>query len=139
MVFSFLFYHSMTTLSCYIDTIPIFICAHAIQGQDFPTILQESRRSTGNAVGTGGGAFDRVLCDAPCSGDGTLRKTPNIWGKWSTSSAYSLYPLQLMIAQRGLKLLKEGGIMVYSTCSMSPYGEWLMCRCFDVYIVLNSL
>ena len=88
------------------------------KGQDFPTILPESRKGGDD----GGGAFDRVLCDAPCSGDGTLRKTPNIWAKWSTSSAYSLYPLQLMIAQRGLKLVKEGGILVYSTCSMSPYG-----------------
>lgn len=67
--------------------------------------------------------FDRVLCDVPCSGDGTLRKTPNIWAKWGISSAASLYPLQLQIAERGLRLVKYGGILVYSTCSLSPYGE----------------
>ena len=69
------------------------------------------------------GFFDRVLCDVPCSGDGTLRKNPAIWQKWSTSSALSLHPLQLIIAQRGVQLLKAGGLMVYSTCSMSPYED----------------
>lgn len=67
--------------------------------------------------------FDRVLCDVPCSGDGTLRKNPMIWQKWSTSSAYVLHPLQLQIARRGLQVLKPGGLMVYSTCSMSPYED----------------
>lgn len=67
--------------------------------------------------------FDRVLCDVPCSGDGTLRKNPAIWSRWSTSGGMTLHPLQLMIAQRGLQLLKEEGLMVYSTCSMSPFGK----------------
>ena len=67
------------------------------------------------------GYFDRVLCDVPCSGDGTLRKNPAIWSKWSTSSGFVLHPLQLIIACRGLQLLRAGGLMVYSTCSLSPY------------------
>lgn len=67
------------------------------------------------------GFFDRVLCDVPCSGDGTIRKNPQIWAKWSTSSSIVLHPLQLVIAKRGVQLLKTGGLMVYSTCSMSPY------------------
>ena len=83
-------------------------------GQVFPTIRHSN-------VGKKG-YFDRVLCDAPCSGDGTLRKSPNIWSKWSTSSGFTLHPLQLSIAKRGLELLREGGLMVYSTCSLSPYG-----------------
>lgn len=67
--------------------------------------------------------FDRVLCDVPCSGDGTLRKNPMIWGKWCTQMATSLHTLQLTIARRGLQLLKSDGLMVYSTCSMSPYED----------------
>ncbi|OIT32694.1 PREDICTED: tRNA (cytosine(34)-C(5))-methyltransferase-like isoform X1 [Nicotiana attenuata] len=64
--------------------------------------------------------FDRVLCDVPCSGDGTLRKAPDIWRKWNTGNGNGLHGLQIQIAMRGLSLLKVGGRMVYSTCSMNP-------------------
>ena len=69
------------------------------------------------------GYFDRVLADVPCSGDGTMRKNPMIWDKWSTSSGLALHPLQLTIARRGYQVLKPGGLLVYSTCSMSPYED----------------
>jgi hypothetical protein len=40
--------------------------------------------------------FDRILCDVPCSGDGTLRKLPSkAWAGWSTNSAFSLHALQV--------------------------------------------
>ncbi|RZB96737.1 tRNA (cytosine(34)-C(5))-methyltransferase isoform B [Glycine soja] len=64
--------------------------------------------------------FDRVLCDVPCSGDGTLRKAPDLWRKWNTGMGHGLHSLQVLIAMRGLSLLKIGGRMVYSTCSMNP-------------------
>ncbi|KAL0285228.1 UNVERIFIED_CONTAM: RNA cytosine-C(5)-methyltransferase NSUN2 [Sesamum angustifolium] len=64
--------------------------------------------------------FDRVLCDVPCSGDGTLRKAPDIWRKWNSGMGNGLHGLQVQIAMRGLALLKVGGRMVYSTCSMNP-------------------
>ncbi|XP_062099920.1 uncharacterized protein LOC133805778 [Humulus lupulus] len=64
--------------------------------------------------------FDRVLCDVPCSGDGTLRKAPDMWRKWHTGLGNGLHSLQIQIAMRGLTLLKVGGRMVYSTCSMNP-------------------
>ena len=74
-----------------------------------------------NAFDEPGGYFDRVLADVPCSGDGTMRKNPQIWLKWDTSSAISLHPLQLSIAQKGLRLLKDQSLIVYSTCSFCPY------------------
>lgn len=101
------------------------------QGQFFPRILapESSSSKSSNIMASDAddfskksGFFDRVLCDVPCSGDGTLRKNPAIWGKWRISSAVSLHPLQFSIAQRGMQLLKAGGLMVYSTCSISPYG-----------------
>ncbi|CAI5745058.1 unnamed protein product [Peronospora destructor] len=66
------------------------------------------------------GVFDRILCDAPCSGDGTLRKNPLIWKSWSAKNGIALHPLQLQIAKRGALLLKVGGNMCYSTCTFNP-------------------
>ncbi|GMF24597.1 unnamed protein product [Phytophthora fragariaefolia] len=64
--------------------------------------------------------FDRILCDAPCSGDGTLRKNPLIWKNWSAKNGIALHPLQLQIAKRGASLLKVGGNICYSTCTFNP-------------------
>ncbi|CAR29453.1 hypothetical protein ZYGR_0AD01350 [Zygosaccharomyces rouxii] len=64
--------------------------------------------------------FDRVLCDVPCSGDGTMRKNVNVWRDWTTQNGLALHNVQLNILNRGLHLLKSGGRLVYSTCSMNP-------------------
>lgn len=64
--------------------------------------------------------FDRVLCDVPCSGDGTMRKNINVWKDFTIADGMGLHPLQVNILARGLQLLKEGGRLVYSTCSLSP-------------------
>lgn len=65
--------------------------------------------------------YDRILCDVPCSGDGTLRKAgQKEWRGWKVKLGLSLHPLQLRILKRGLQQLKRGGRLVYSTCSMNP-------------------
>ena len=67
--------------------------------------------------------FDRILCDVPCSGDGTLRKSTDLWKKWSNSSGVELHSIQVNVATRALRLLKYddgGGRLVYSTCSLNP-------------------
>ncbi|XP_066594185.1 tRNA (cytosine(34)-C(5))-methyltransferase isoform X2 [Prorops nasuta] len=64
--------------------------------------------------------FDRILADVPCSGDGTMRKNPDIWCKWSPANGNNLHGIQYRIARRGLELLVVGGRMVYSTCSLNP-------------------
>jgi 16S rRNA C967 or C1407 C5-methylase (RsmB/RsmF family) len=66
------------------------------------------------------GMFDRVLCDVPCTGDGTARKNPGIWKHWTASAGHSIHPLQVSIALNGARLTKVGGYMCYSTCSMNP-------------------
>ena len=67
--------------------------------------------------------FDRVLCDVPCSGDGTTRKNPDIWKKWNPYMGIGLHRIQSKIAKRGINLLAVGGKMVYSTCSMNPMED----------------
>lgn len=64
--------------------------------------------------------FDRILCDVPCSGDGTLRKVPAIWKTFHCHMGHANHPLQLDILERGFKMLKKGGRIVYSTCSFNP-------------------
>ncbi|KAL7693885.1 putative SAM-dependent methyltransferase RsmB/NOP2-type, Zinc finger, CCHC-type [Plasmopara halstedii] len=64
--------------------------------------------------------FDRVLCDVPCSGDGTLRKNQTLWKEWHIGQGLTLHPIQIAIALRGAALVKVGGTLVYSTCSFNP-------------------
>ncbi|KAF8338241.1 S-adenosyl-L-methionine-dependent methyltransferase [Cantharellus anzutake] len=64
--------------------------------------------------------FDRILCDVPCSGDGTIRKNLQIWNGWQTNNAMGLHVLQLRILLRGMRLLAPSGRLVYSTCSLNP-------------------
>ncbi|KAM0328231.1 hypothetical protein ACHAQA_005640 [Verticillium albo-atrum] len=64
--------------------------------------------------------FDRILADVPCSGDGTMRKNMNLWNDWNPNSALGLHTTQIRILVRALTMLKPGGRVVYSTCSMNP-------------------
>lgn len=64
------------------------------------------------------GKADRVLVDAPCSGVGSMRRSPE--ARWRMSEDYvtALPDLQLRIALRALPLLKPGGRLVYATCTI---------------------
>ncbi|CAN8103103.1 unnamed protein product [Discula destructiva] len=64
--------------------------------------------------------FDRILADVPCSGDGTVRKNAAIWNSWNPGNALGLHQTQIRILSRALQMLKPGGRVVYSTCSMNP-------------------
>lgn len=71
--------------------------------------------------------FDRISCDVPCSGDGTCRKNPAIMPKWTVKNGIGLSATQLRILRRSLDLLKVGGLLVYSTCSLNPIeDEWII-------------
>ncbi|KAL4895784.1 S-adenosyl-L-methionine-dependent methyltransferase [Aspergillus ambiguus] len=64
--------------------------------------------------------FDRILADVPCTGDGTARKNWGVWKEWGPANALGLHPTQVRILVRALQMLKVGGRVVYSTCSMNP-------------------
>ena len=65
-------------------------------------------------------SFDRIICDVPCSGDGTFRKNPDASRKWKSFHGRNLHPLQRAILIKAINLLKIGGRLVYSTCSLNP-------------------
>ncbi|KAI8900016.1 S-adenosyl-L-methionine-dependent methyltransferase [Globomyces pollinis-pini] len=86
------------------------------EAQEFPRILiPDSKTGSVRAC-----QFDRILCDVPCSGDGTIRKNKTVWKTWSVGGGNGLHPVQLSILMRGCELLKTGGRLVYSTCSLNP-------------------
>ena len=65
--------------------------------------------------------FDRVLCDVPCDGDGTLRKlSSSEWSKWNVKHHLSLHKIQCHLLIRALQSVKKGGRVVYSTCTLDP-------------------
>ena len=64
--------------------------------------------------------YDKILCDVPCSGDGTLRKNRALLRDWNVSRANSLHCLQLKILKRAVQLLRHDGMVLYSTCSINP-------------------
>ena len=75
--------------------------------------------------------FDKVLVDAPCSGTGTIRKSPGTLKIWNPLMIKRLAHQQKQLIEAGFSSLKEGGAMVYSTCSLEPEEnelnvQWLM-------------
>lgn len=64
-------------------------------------------------------AFDRVLCDAPCSGLGVIRRKPEIRYK-SLADTASLPALQTEILNRAAEMVRSGGVLQYSTCTLRP-------------------
>lgn len=63
--------------------------------------------------------FDKILVDAPCSGDGAIRKIPDRWTQFSPIDGNNLHYVQVQLLIRALKMVKEGGLVVYSTCSLN--------------------
>jgi NOL1/NOP2/sun family putative RNA methylase len=64
--------------------------------------------------------FDKILVDAPCSGEGTMRSSSGTFTMWNINMVRKLSRLQRRIAESALKLLKPDGEMIYSTCTHSP-------------------
>ena len=64
--------------------------------------------------------FDKILLDAPCSGTGTIRKSLKTIGIWNAGMITKLAKQQKELIETAFKLLKPGGEMVYSTCSLEP-------------------
>ncbi|KAG9409518.1 hypothetical protein AC1031_019781 [Aphanomyces cochlioides] len=88
---------------------PVIVTAH--KSESFPVLNDESSNNS---------LFDRVICSAPCSSDGAIRKFPERWRLWAPQVAYQHHAKQIELALRSLQLAKAGGLVVYSTRAFSP-------------------
>ena len=66
------------------------------------------------------GCFDRVLIDAPCSGEGMFRKEETAVTDWSEETVAMCANRQREILRSGARLVRPGGRLVYSTCTFAP-------------------
>ena len=66
------------------------------------------------------GYFDKILVDAPCSGEGMFRKSPAIMKNWEQYGTSYYNDLQKQILPEAVKMLRPGGMLLYSTCTFSP-------------------
>lgn len=64
--------------------------------------------------------FDKILLDAPCSGEGNTRSNPKTFLMWNEKMIKKLSNMQKKIAASVIPLLKKGGVLVYSTCTHAP-------------------
>ncbi len=67
--------------------------------------------------------FDKVLIDAPCSGEGMFRRKPSMTANWEKFGPEYFGQIQRKILLNGADMLKPGGYMVYSTCTFSGYED----------------
>ncbi len=67
-----------------------------------------------------GAFFDRVLLDAPCSGEGMFRKDPAARRTWTPKHVQRCAALQDKILRHAARLVRPGGFLVYSTCTFNP-------------------
>lgn len=65
------------------------------------------------------GFFDKIIVDAPCSGEGMFRKEPRAVTEWSIPHTLSCAARQKHIIDNAVKMLRPGGMLVYSTCTFS--------------------
>ena len=64
--------------------------------------------------------YDVVLCDVPCSGSGTWRRTPDAKWKFAQDDLSKLLAAQSDVLESAIQLVGKGGIIVYTTCSVLP-------------------
>ena len=64
-------------------------------------------------------AFDAILLDAPCSGEGVVRKDPDALKNWSVESNLEIAATQRELIDSAFNALRPGGTLVYSTCTLN--------------------
>ena len=70
-----------------------------------------------------GGFFDKILIDAPCSGEGMFRKEPDMVKSWNEELLTFCREQQADILEHCASMVKTGGMILYSTCTFAKMGE----------------
>jgi len=65
-------------------------------------------------------SFDKILVDAPCSGEGTLRSSHKTYLMWNIKTIKALPRIQKSLLRSAIDILKIGGTIIYSTCTHAP-------------------
>lgn len=97
------------------------------QGVEFVDVLQYDAEA---GLPFAGESFDSVLVDAPCSGTGTIRHNPEIRYFLSPEDLLQLGSKQLAILENASKVVRHGGRLIYSTCSIQPEENEAVCHAF---------
>lgn len=75
-----------------------------------------------------------VICDVPCSGDGTLRKNKMVRKKWKIDFGLENHFTQIKILDNAIRQCKNDGYIVYSTCAINPLeNEAVVCHILEKY------
>ena len=77
-------------------------------------------RQSRSILQSANGGFDRVLVDAPCSNTGVMRRRVDVRWRLTLADFGRMQERQIAIIRAVLRLLKPGGVIVYSTCSLEP-------------------
>ncbi len=72
--------------------------------------------------------FDAILLDAPCSGEGVVRKDPDAMRHWSPESMAELAQTQKELIVSAFHALKPGGVLIYSTCTLNAQENQQVCQ-----------
>lgn len=71
--------------------------------------------------------FDAILVDAPCSGEGMVRREPTVERQWHDEFPAECAAIQISILTAAVQALRPGGRLVYSTCTINPLENELVC------------
>jgi NOL1/NOP2/sun family putative RNA methylase len=89
------------------------------------------------------GFFDKILIDAPCSGEGMFRRDPSAVKSWERYGVETTTKMQRDILIQADRMLAEGGSIVYSTCTFSEeenekMAEWFLSECTGYELVVHT-
>jgi len=116
-------------IAMYMESTGILLCNDYKGMRLAPLGINLQRSSISNSVitlmngawfKTSGIEFDRVLVDAPCSGTGTIRKSLKTLRIWNPNMVRKIASEQRRLIDSGFQVLKKGGTLVYSTCTLEP-------------------